>query len=302
MNKNYFIIGVIIVIAITAFAVIQNKNIPDNLIACTMEAKLCPDGSAVGRQGPNCEFAKCPDLPDTIQAANIKVYSPRPGDPVADPVIIVGEARVFENTFNYRVKDATGAVLGQGFNNALAPDIGQFGPFSVALSITKPATSYGTVEVFNFSAKDGSEQDVVSIPIIFDAAAVSTVQAYFSNTQADPGTPDCAKVFSVYRNVPNTQAVARAALEEMLKGPTAAEQRVGYVTGIQNGSRIAINSLTIENGVAKVDFSSELEQSAGGSCRVGAVRSQIEHTLKQFSTVKSVVISVNGESETILQP
>lgn len=28
--------------------------------ACTMEAKLCPDGTAVGRTGPNCEFAKCP--------------------------------------------------------------------------------------------------------------------------------------------------------------------------------------------------------------------------------------------------
>lgn len=29
-------------------------------VACTMEAKLCPDGSAVGRTGPNCEFAECP--------------------------------------------------------------------------------------------------------------------------------------------------------------------------------------------------------------------------------------------------
>ncbi len=28
--------------------------------ACTMEARLCPDGSAVGRTGPNCEFALCP--------------------------------------------------------------------------------------------------------------------------------------------------------------------------------------------------------------------------------------------------
>ena len=27
---------------------------------CTMEAKQCPDGSYVGRQGPNCEFAACP--------------------------------------------------------------------------------------------------------------------------------------------------------------------------------------------------------------------------------------------------
>ncbi len=31
-------------------------------IACTQEAKLCPDGSYVGRTGPNCEFTKCPDV------------------------------------------------------------------------------------------------------------------------------------------------------------------------------------------------------------------------------------------------
>ncbi|MES2088122.1 MAG: carboxypeptidase-like regulatory domain-containing protein [Patescibacteria group bacterium] len=29
-------------------------------VMCTMEAKLCPDGSYVGRSGPKCEFAKCP--------------------------------------------------------------------------------------------------------------------------------------------------------------------------------------------------------------------------------------------------
>ena len=27
---------------------------------CTQEAKVCPDGSSVGRTGPNCEFAPCP--------------------------------------------------------------------------------------------------------------------------------------------------------------------------------------------------------------------------------------------------
>lgn len=30
-------------------------------IACTQEAKLCEDGSAVGRTGPSCEFAACPE-------------------------------------------------------------------------------------------------------------------------------------------------------------------------------------------------------------------------------------------------
>src|SRR3989344_5108765 len=28
-------------------------------VVCTMEAKQCPDGSYVGRSGPNCEFASC---------------------------------------------------------------------------------------------------------------------------------------------------------------------------------------------------------------------------------------------------
>lgn len=32
----------------------------NNKTQCTMEAKLCPDGSAVGRSGPNCEFLPCP--------------------------------------------------------------------------------------------------------------------------------------------------------------------------------------------------------------------------------------------------
>lgn len=34
---------------------------PDQTQACTDEAMLCSDGSAVGRTGPNCEFAACPD-------------------------------------------------------------------------------------------------------------------------------------------------------------------------------------------------------------------------------------------------
>lgn len=37
--------------------------------ACTMEAKICPDGSAVGRSGPKCEFTPCPDAPAPTEPA-----------------------------------------------------------------------------------------------------------------------------------------------------------------------------------------------------------------------------------------
>jgi len=36
----------------------SNTNPGDN--ACTTDAKVCPDGSSVGREGSNCEFAACP--------------------------------------------------------------------------------------------------------------------------------------------------------------------------------------------------------------------------------------------------
>lgn len=37
----------------------KNTNNDGGQIACDMDAKLCPDGSYVGRSGPNCEFAAC---------------------------------------------------------------------------------------------------------------------------------------------------------------------------------------------------------------------------------------------------
>ena len=40
---------------------IQVQPTPTQPQACTEEAKICPDGSAVGRTGPNCAFAACPD-------------------------------------------------------------------------------------------------------------------------------------------------------------------------------------------------------------------------------------------------
>ena len=37
--------------------------IPKNVTVCTQESMMCPDGSYVGRTGPNCEFAPCPGNP-----------------------------------------------------------------------------------------------------------------------------------------------------------------------------------------------------------------------------------------------
>ncbi len=53
-------IVVILVIGIGGFVY---RNVSERTgqqpVACTEEARVCPDGTAVGRQGPSCEFAAC---------------------------------------------------------------------------------------------------------------------------------------------------------------------------------------------------------------------------------------------------
>jgi len=52
--------------AFAYFAVM--KTVTPAPVVCTMEAKQCPDGSYVGRQGPKCEFAPCPGTPSPAPA------------------------------------------------------------------------------------------------------------------------------------------------------------------------------------------------------------------------------------------
>ncbi len=52
--KNKILIGIII------FSLVFIVSCAQKPVACPADAKLCPDGSAVGRVAPNCEFAPCP--------------------------------------------------------------------------------------------------------------------------------------------------------------------------------------------------------------------------------------------------
>jgi hypothetical protein len=63
MRKTFLSPSIIIAVLVVAgFGVAWKltKNETPSPVACTAEAKICPDGSAVGRTGPNCEFTKCP--------------------------------------------------------------------------------------------------------------------------------------------------------------------------------------------------------------------------------------------------
>lgn len=97
---------------------------------------------------------------------NIIVTSPKPGDGVSLPMIITGQARVFENQLNYRIKDEKGNVLSQGNTYANAPDAGEYGPFTITIKdLGEFMMGKITIEVFDYSAKDGSRVDKVTVPV-----------------------------------------------------------------------------------------------------------------------------------------
>lgn len=60
MDKKLLTLLIIIVSASLMYFISSYSQ--TKKIACTMEAKICPDGSAVGRTGPNCEFTPCPTI------------------------------------------------------------------------------------------------------------------------------------------------------------------------------------------------------------------------------------------------
>jgi hypothetical protein len=78
--SNLYLILLVVVLAGMGVYVglYQKTSTPEPIpgpagVACTEEAKQCPDGSYVGRTGPKCEFSECPGTPNPTPI-------PKPGD------------------------------------------------------------------------------------------------------------------------------------------------------------------------------------------------------------------------------
>jgi hypothetical protein len=64
-NKTVFIIIFSLVLVAGLVFLVFHKSSDNSAepepVFCTMDAKMCPDGSYVGRTGLKCEFAPCPE-------------------------------------------------------------------------------------------------------------------------------------------------------------------------------------------------------------------------------------------------
>src|SRR5919108_5071997 len=122
-------------------------------------------------------------------------------------------------------------------------------------------------------------------------AETMIVRAYYV-LAGDPGVEGLVPTLRV---VPKSTGVARAAMTALLDSATIRDAYRQISTAIPAGTTLL--GISIKNGVATVDLSSEFESGGGSSSGMYRLGPGV-YTLTQFSTVRSVLFQVEGRTVT----
>ena len=264
------------------------------------------------RERPAASVERSGPLSDRVE-----VRHPAPGETVAPPLVVAGEAPggwYFEADFPLRLEAADGRVLADSFATARGEwMVDGPVPFAGALRFdpaSEPAE--GRLAVRRANASGLPEHDA-SVRIPVRLAGPEAALVHFPNRLLDPAAENCRRVYPVVRSIPGAGTppsaadaarasrvgTARALLDALLAGPTDRERAAGYRTAIPEG--VGVRSVSVRVGVLRVDFDERIA-TAAGSCLVRAIRAQIESTLGRLPGVSEVEIAVEGSAAEALQP
>lgn len=96
---------------------------------------------------------------------NIKVTAPKENEVLSSPFKVIGIARVFEGTVNLKLSTIDGKILDQTTAQASlnAPSWGDYEALISYQPLVMP--TYAILQVYTISPKDGSENDIISVPV-----------------------------------------------------------------------------------------------------------------------------------------
>ena len=115
----------------------------------------------------------------------ISVRHPRPHDLVDDPVEVAGVGTGVEGPLQARLRHHAGAEIATRHFDAGGTGI--WGNFFFRIDVPSvPNRPRGTLEVFEFSAKDGSEINKRVIPIVYGRALIDPFHGFTIHT-VEPG-------------------------------------------------------------------------------------------------------------------
>lgn len=95
---------------------------------------------------------------------NIALYAPTFGAQIRSGYAIAGLVRAFEAQFEYRIRDARGAILVDGFGTASIGTSSLWGVFALALPPVTPGAA--TIEILLRSARDGEISETVFTSVV----------------------------------------------------------------------------------------------------------------------------------------
>lgn len=234
---------------------------------------------------------------ESEDGTSVVLESPLEGVKILGSFEVSGRARTDRGKVSVTLTGPNGGPLYGRLVSVVADPGDEYGRFSANVS----AVDYvGEVILeVGFTASNGDVERVVRNLELISEDTVE-VEVFYTNPELDPWQ-SCENVFAVKRHVSSDTNVYRAAIEALLDGPTDDEEEGGYDTSIPDRAKLKSVAADAE-GAVTADFDGRLDRGVAGSCRVSAIRAQIESTLKQFPEVREVVISVDGETEDILQP
>lgn len=160
MHKFLILAGTVVVIGgIAVLASVATKGgwvtaptpAPEQWV-CTADAMQCPDGSYVGRTGPNCEFV-CPAASATSSTVTVALGGTATGLTVSvNPRVLVSDSRcpadvqcVWAGTVEVRAAVSTQVAHGEHVFKLGEPRV--FGDFVVTLADVTPAVTKAGVDI-----------------------------------------------------------------------------------------------------------------------------------------------------------
>ena len=183
---------------------------------------------------------------------------------------------------------------------ALTTSIGACSVGVATVPVATPVVPVATPAATTTAIPSASAATIASpAPSVEPSSDEIAIKVYFvmvGNVEDSP-TP----LVAVHREIPRTAAVATAALEQLLSGPTFQERahdlRLGTIgTLIPEATRLL--GVTIDDGNASVDLSGDFASGAAlgvDPASAWAWRlAQVTYTLTQFPTVHSVSFKVDG--------
>lgn len=134
-----------------------------------------------------------------------------------------------------------------------------------------------------------------------DGQPSRTVRIYLTSQS----NTDCLADRPVERRIPQTSAVATAALTELFSGRISDQERAaGLQSGFSPATADLLNGLRIADGTAYVDLNGTLRDEiayASTSCGSAVFGSAIRNTLLQFPTVTQVRYAFDGDPRAFVE-